>query len=216
MERLARDLPAGFGFDWTGLSFEEKQASGQIVVADGRVARRRVPAARRAVRELGGAARRCCSSCRSACSARCCSRCSAASSADVYFNVGLITIIGLAAKNAILIVEFAIEEEAHGKSTIDATLAAVKLRLRPIIMTSLAFVLGMVPLRRRARRRRGEPHRGRHRRRGRHARRHGVRHLLHPAVLSRGAPLGEPQAAAARRGDRASARSGHDHRPVAT
>ena len=67
-------------------------------------------------------------------------------SADVYFNVGLITIIGLAAKNAILIVEFAIEEEAHGKSTIDATMAAVKLRLRPILMTSLAFVLGMVPL----------------------------------------------------------------------
>jgi multidrug efflux pump len=67
-------------------------------------------------------------------------------SADVYFNVGLITIIGLAAKNAILIVEFAIEEEAHGKSTFDATMAAVRLRLRPIIMTSLAFILGMVPL----------------------------------------------------------------------
>jgi multidrug efflux pump len=67
-------------------------------------------------------------------------------SADVYFNVGLVTIIGLAAKNAILIVEFAIEEEGHGKSTVDATLAAVRLRLRPIIMTSLAFVLGMVPL----------------------------------------------------------------------
>jgi multidrug efflux pump len=67
-------------------------------------------------------------------------------SADVYFNVGLITIIGLAAKNAILIVEFAIEEEAHGRSTIDATMAAVKLRLRPILMTSLAFILGMVPL----------------------------------------------------------------------
>jgi multidrug efflux pump len=67
-------------------------------------------------------------------------------SADVYFNVGLVTIIGLAAKNAILIVEFAIEEEGHGKNTVDATLAAVRLRLRPIIMTSLAFVLGMVPL----------------------------------------------------------------------
>ena len=91
--------------------------------------------------------------------------------ADVYFNVGLVTIIGLAAKNAILIVEFAIEEEAHGKSTIDATLAAVKLRLRPIIMTSLAFVLGMVPPARRTRRGRGEPHRRRHGRRRRHARR---------------------------------------------
>src|SRR3546814_4722689 len=53
-------------------------------------------------------------------------------SADVYFNVGLITIIGLAAKNAILIVEFAIELEAEGKSPMEATLEAVKLRLRPI------------------------------------------------------------------------------------
>src|SRR3546814_16653070 len=67
-------------------------------------------------------------------------------SADVYFNVGLITIIGLAAKNAILIVELAIELEAEGKSPMEATLEAVKLRLRPIIMTSLAFVGGMVPL----------------------------------------------------------------------
>src|SRR3546814_16916425 len=66
--------------------------------------------------------------------------------ADMYFNVGLITIIGLAAKNAILIVEFAIEQEAEGKSTYDAVMEAVKLRLRPIIMTSLAFILGMVPL----------------------------------------------------------------------
>jgi multidrug efflux pump len=66
--------------------------------------------------------------------------------ADVYFNVGLITIIGLAAKNSILIVEFALEQEAQGKSVTDATLEAVKLRLRPIVMTSLAFILGMVPL----------------------------------------------------------------------
>ena len=67
-------------------------------------------------------------------------------SADVYFNVGLITIIGLAAKNAILIVEFAIEEEQRGLRRIDAVKAAAKLRLRPIIMTSLAFTMGMVPL----------------------------------------------------------------------
>src|SRR3546814_1949965 len=67
-------------------------------------------------------------------------------SADVYFNVGIITIIGLAAKNAILIVEFAIEQEAEGKTPLEATLEAVKLRLRPIIMTSLAFIVGMIPL----------------------------------------------------------------------
>ena len=68
-------------------------------------------------------------------------------SADVYFNVGLITIIGLAAKNAILIVEFAIDDEKGGKKSVhDATIEASKQRLRPILMTSLAFILGMVPL----------------------------------------------------------------------
>lgn len=65
---------------------------------------------------------------------------------DVYFKVGLLTTIGLAAKNAILIVEFARERQAHGVSLIDATLEAARLRLRPIIMTSLAFILGVVPL----------------------------------------------------------------------
>jgi len=64
----------------------------------------------------------------------------------VYFNVGMITIIGLSAKNAILIIEFAIEQEALGKNPLEATMNAVKLRLRPIIMTSLAFILGMMPL----------------------------------------------------------------------
>lgn len=67
-------------------------------------------------------------------------------SADVYFNVGLITIIGLAAKNAILIVEFAIDDQKDGKSVFDATVEAARQRLRPILMTSLAFILGMVPL----------------------------------------------------------------------
>ncbi|WP_296106053.1 efflux RND transporter permease subunit [uncultured Agrobacterium sp.] len=65
---------------------------------------------------------------------------------DVYFKVGLLTTIGLAAKNAILIVEFAKERQEHGLSLLDATLEAAKLRLRPIIMTSLAFILGVVPL----------------------------------------------------------------------
>jgi multidrug efflux pump len=65
---------------------------------------------------------------------------------DVYFKVGLLTTIGLAAKNAILIVEFAKERVEHGLSLVDATLEAAKLRLRPIIMTSLAFILGVVPL----------------------------------------------------------------------
>lgn len=65
---------------------------------------------------------------------------------DVYFKVGLLTTIGLAAKNAILIVEFAKDRQAAGVGLVDATLEAARLRLRPIIMTSLAFILGVVPL----------------------------------------------------------------------
>jgi multidrug efflux pump len=65
---------------------------------------------------------------------------------DVYFQVGLITIIGLSAKNAILIIEFAKDLNAQGKSAFEAALAAAHLRFRPIIMTSLAFTLGVLPL----------------------------------------------------------------------
>ncbi|WP_237155309.1 efflux RND transporter permease subunit [Oryzibacter oryziterrae] len=65
---------------------------------------------------------------------------------DIYFKVGLLTTIGLAAKNAILIVEFAIEGQRKGRGLIDATLDAARQRLRPIIMTSLAFILGVLPL----------------------------------------------------------------------
>ncbi len=65
---------------------------------------------------------------------------------DVYFQVGLLTTIGLASKNAILIVEFALEQIAAGRSLVDATLHAARQRLRPILMTSLAFILGVLPL----------------------------------------------------------------------
>ena len=65
---------------------------------------------------------------------------------DVYFKVGLIAIIGLSAKNAILIIEFAKDLQAQGKSAVEATLEAVHLRFRPIIMTSMAFILGVLPL----------------------------------------------------------------------
>ncbi|MDH2290448.1 efflux RND transporter permease subunit [Cobetia sp. 10Alg 146] len=65
---------------------------------------------------------------------------------DVYFQVGLVTTIGLSAKNAILIVEFAKDLEVQGRSLIDATMEAVRMRLRPILMTSMAFTLGAVPL----------------------------------------------------------------------
>ncbi|WP_431857614.1 efflux RND transporter permease subunit [Azospirillum sp.] len=65
---------------------------------------------------------------------------------DVYFQIGLVTLIGLAAKNAILIVEFAVQLHHEGKSVFDAAMEAARLRFRPIIMTSLAFILGCVPL----------------------------------------------------------------------
>jgi HAE1 family hydrophobic/amphiphilic exporter-1 len=65
---------------------------------------------------------------------------------DVYSQIGLVMLIGLAAKNAILIVEFAIDEQKKGKSLTDAALEGARLRLRPILMTSLAFILGCVPL----------------------------------------------------------------------
>ena len=145
MEQLAAKLPGDFTYEWTGISFEEKQAGGQIGLLLGLslvvvflllaalYESWTVPVAVLLVVPLGVLGSVLFTMMRGY-------------SADVYFNVGLITIIGLAAKNAILIVEFAIEKEADGYSVFDATMEAVKLRLRPIIMTSLAFILGMVPL----------------------------------------------------------------------
>ena len=65
---------------------------------------------------------------------------------DIYFQIGMVTLIGLAAKNAILIVEFAAQNTAQGMSAFDAAVAAARQRFRPIVMTSLAFVLGVLPL----------------------------------------------------------------------
>jgi multidrug efflux pump len=65
---------------------------------------------------------------------------------DVYFQVGLLTTIGLASKNAILIVEFAKELHERGEGLVESALDAVRMRLRPVLMTSLAFILGVLPL----------------------------------------------------------------------
>jgi multidrug efflux pump subunit AcrB len=65
---------------------------------------------------------------------------------DVYFQIGLVTLLGLAAKNAILIVEFAVQRMHHGVPVLDAVVQASRLRFRPILMTSLAFILGVLPL----------------------------------------------------------------------
>jgi len=65
---------------------------------------------------------------------------------DVYFQIGLVTLLGLAAKNAILIVEFAVQRMHAGEAVLEAVVHAARLRFRPIIMTSLAFILGVLPL----------------------------------------------------------------------
>src|SRR5690606_32151117 len=65
---------------------------------------------------------------------------------DVYFQIGLVTLLGLAAKNAILIVEYAIYKHREGMSAAAAAIEAARLRFRPILMTSLAFILGVTPL----------------------------------------------------------------------
>ncbi len=145
VERLVAQLPQGIGSEWTGISYQEKQSAGQIGILLGLSVlvvflllsalyeSWAMPLAVLLIVPIGVLGAVVFSMLRGL-------------SADVYFNVGLVTIIGLAAKNAILIVEFAIEEEETGKSPLEAVRSAARLRLRPIIMTSMAFILAMVPL----------------------------------------------------------------------
>jgi len=145
MERLAQQLPPGFGVSWTGLSYEERLSGAQapllyalslIVVflcLSALYESWSIPAAVLLVVPLGvlGAL---------------IAAWSRGFSNDVYFQVGLLTTIGLSAKNAILIIQFAIGQMEHGVELIPATLEGVRLRLRPILMTSLAFGGGVLPL----------------------------------------------------------------------
>ena len=145
METLAKQLPAGFGFEWTGQSREERLAGSQAYILYGFAILAvflclaalyeswTIPLAVIMVVPLGVLGVVLATMFRGLAN-------------DVYFQVGLITIIGLAAKNAILIIEFAKDLEAEGKSPIEAALAAAHLRFRPILMTSLAFILGTLPL----------------------------------------------------------------------
>ncbi|RRD57822.1 efflux RND transporter permease subunit [Comamonadaceae bacterium OH2545_COT-014] len=145
MEALAAKLPPGFGFEWTGQSREEKLAGNQAVLLYAFAILAvflalaalyeswSIPLAVILVVPLGvlgvlmGVYAR-------------------GLTNDVYFQIGLITIIGLSAKNAILIIEFAKDLHAQGKGLAAAALQAAHLRFRPIVMTSLAFTLGVVPL----------------------------------------------------------------------
>jgi hydrophobe/amphiphile efflux-1 (HAE1) family protein len=146
MEEVAREtLPEGFGFEWSGQAYEEKKAGGTSFLAFvfGLIVVFLILAAQyekwslplgvlmsvpfaifgalaiTAVRGLEN---------------------------DVYFQVGLVTLIGLSAKNAILIIEFASDQLREGKPVEEAAIEAARLRLRPIVMTSLAFILGCVPM----------------------------------------------------------------------
>ncbi len=145
MERLAAQLPPGFAVEWTGQSLQERQSASQapmlmalsmivvFLVLAALYESWAIPLSVMLVVPLGliGAF--------GAVMLR-------GLPNDVFFKVGMITVIGLSAKNAILIVEFAKQLREEGKGLVEAAIQASKLRLRPILMTSLAFGLGVVPL----------------------------------------------------------------------
>ena len=133
-------------------------------------------------------------SCRCACCARSPAWSLARMDINIFTQIGFVVLVGLACKNAILIVEFAKAQREAGAPRYEATLDACQLRLRPIIMTSFAFILGVVPLMlSRGRRRRNAPHAG-HGRLRRHARRDAVRHLPDAGVLLRHPVVHRPAA----------------------
>jgi multidrug efflux pump len=145
MEQLAAKLPKGVAFDWTGVSYEEKRAGSQVGALYGislafvflclaaLYESWSIPLAVMLVVPLGifGAVL---------------ATLLRGLSNDVFFQVGLLTTVGLSAKNAILIVEFAKENYESGMDLLEATVRAAHQRLRPILMTSLAFVFGVAPL----------------------------------------------------------------------
>jgi len=142
---VANDLPSGFGYDWTGQSYQEILSGNaatlllvlSIVVVFLCLAALyeswSIPVAVLLVVPLGVLGAVLAANLRGLPN-------------DIYFKIGLITIIGLAAKNAILIVEFAVAEQKAGRNLGEAVVDASRLRLRPILMTSFAFIMGVVPL----------------------------------------------------------------------
>ena len=145
VEQFIQELPAGIGYEWSGMSYQEKVSGGKapflyaismLVVFLALAALYEswsIPFAVMLVVPLGVVGALIATDLRGL-------------NNDVYFQVGLLTTIGLSAKNAILIVEFAKELMEQGKGLIEATLEAVRIRLRPILMTSFAFILGVLPL----------------------------------------------------------------------
>ncbi len=145
MEDIVAKLPKGVGFDWTGISYQERMAKAQtgllytfsIIVIFLCLAALyeswTVPISVMLALPLGVIGGVAASSLRGLPN-------------DVYFQIGLLTVLGLTTKNAILIVQFALAKMAEGRGLIEATLEGSKLRLRPIVMTSLAFGFGVLPL----------------------------------------------------------------------
>ena len=147
LERVAQEVlvPQGYGIDWSGISYQERKAGTQSVLAFGfgllmvflvlaaQYESWTIPFAVIIAVPFGvfGAL--------SAVWLR-------GMTNDIYFQIGLVTLIGLSAKNAILIVEFASQQHQQGRSLIESAIEAARLRFRPIIMTSMAFILGVLPL----------------------------------------------------------------------
>jgi multidrug efflux pump len=145
MEELIAQLPPGIGFEWTGISLEERTSGDQapllyalsllivFLCLAALYESWSIPFSVMLVVPLGILGAVIAATMRGL-------------ENDVYFQVGLLTTVGVSARNAILIVEFAKDLQAQGKELLQATLEAVRLRLRPILMTSLAFTFGVLPL----------------------------------------------------------------------
>ncbi len=145
LEEAVEKIPGGYGFDWTGLSYQERMATQQgpvlyafsILVIFLCVAALyeswTIPFVNLLMLPLGVLGALAATSLRGL-------------SNDVYFQIGFLTTLGLSTKNAILIIQFIKEQQRQGKPLVEATLDAVKIRFRPVIMTSLAFFFGTLPL----------------------------------------------------------------------
>ena len=145
MQKLIGKLPLGIGYEWTGISYQERLSGAQAPALYGisilvvflclaaLYESWSIPASVMMVIPLGVVGALLAATLRSFYN-------------DVYFQVGLLTTIGLSAKNAILIVQFADEAEKRGSTPVEAALEAARLRLRPILMTSMAFIAGVFPL----------------------------------------------------------------------